>query len=126
MVPPEEDGLGILFSGFGIVGRNDRVDTSAHIKIRVDLHPPRLRRFDQVIQDLIGDLLMERSFIAVAPEVEFQALKLHAEFIRDVADTDLGEIRLTGLGTEAREFRAFDMDRIIAPRVRIFEDLEFL
>lgn len=115
----------MFFSGLGITDVDHRMDTPAHIEIRVDFHPPGLRGFDQVIQDLIRDLLMEGPFIAIAPKIEFQAFELHAELIGDVADPDLCEIRLAGLRAKTGEFRTFDIDRIIAPRIRILEDLEF-
>jgi hypothetical protein len=124
-VPPEEDGLGILFAGFGIMGRNDRVNAAAHEKVRFDRHAAGPGHFDQVIQDLVGDRLMERALVPVAPEIELEAFQLHAELIGYVRDADRREIRLTGLGAKTREFRTIHLNIVFAARIRILEDLKF-
>ena len=49
---------------------------------------------DEVIADLIRDRFVERAFVAVAPQVELQALELDAQLVRHVVDEDRGEIRL--------------------------------
>jgi len=101
------------------------MDTAAHEEVGFDRHLPRLYRFYEIVQDLVGDRFMECAFVPIAPEIEFEALELHAEFIRHITNTDRREIRLAGLRAKARKFRTIHLNIIIPFGIRILEDLEF-
>ena len=101
------------------------MDAAPDIKIGFNRHSTRFHGPDQIVQDPIGDGFMERPVIAMAPEIKLEALEFHAEFIGHIGDPYRREIRLAGLGTKAREFRALHLDGVVAPRARILEDLEF-
>ena len=101
------------------------MDTPAYEKVRLDRHVSGLGRFDQIVQDTVGDGFMERTFIPVAPEIELETFQFHAEFVGHITNTDRRKVRLTGLGTKACEFRALHLNVIIPSRTGIFEDLEF-
>ena len=120
-----EERLGILFAGFGIVRGNDGMNAAAYEKVRFDGHVTRLHRFDEIVQDLVRDHLMERAFVPVAPKIKLEAFEFHAEFIGYVGDTDRRKIRLPGLGTKAREFWALHLNRVIPAGIGVLEYLEF-
>ena len=89
-------------------------------------HLPGLGCFHEIIQNSVGHRLVERPFITVTPEIKLEALELHAELIRNIADADRREIRLAGLRAKAGEFRTFEVDIVVPPRVRILENFELL
>ena len=51
-------------------------DAAADVPERLDGHAPRGDGGDQVVEDAVGDVLVERALVAVAPEVELQRLEL--------------------------------------------------
>ena len=48
-----------------------------------DLHVARLRDRGQVVEDRVGDVLVEDAFVAEALQVELEALELDAELVRE-------------------------------------------
>src|SRR5207248_7566637 len=103
-------------STVGISCDHDRVDSTANEEVADHFAPPRLQRADQVVEDPVGDRLVEGAFVPVAPEVELEALQLHAGAIRHVRDLDGGKVRLAGHGADAGELRALEPDFVIASR----------
>ena len=67
---------------------------------------------------------MERAVVAVAHEVQLQALALDAEPAGHVADMQAPEIGLTGHGAEAGELVAEQADGPGGGRVGVVEDIE--
>ena len=53
-----------------------------------------------------------------------EGLELHAEPVRYVLDLQGREVRLAGLGAQAREFRHLDADAVIALGLGVVEGLE--
>jgi hypothetical protein len=100
------------------------VDPTAHHEVALDRQAARLRRGDEVVDDLVGDGLVERALVAVRPQVELQALELDAQLIRHVADAQRGEVRLARARAQARELRALEADLVIAPGVGVGKRLE--
>src|SRR5205814_8196405 len=90
------------------------------------LTPARLQRAHQVVEDTVGDRLVECSFVAEAPQVELERLQLDAELVGHVGDADGGEIRLARHRAQAGELRALEADFIIPLRLGIRESLEIL
>jgi hypothetical protein len=101
------------------------MDAAAHEEVGFDRHMARPHGLYEIVQDFVCNRLMERTLVPIAPEVEFEAFQFHAEFVGYVRDADCCEIRLTGLGTEAGEFRTIYLDIIIPARIRILKNLEF-
>ena len=59
----------------------------------------RVGGFDDVVEDGVGDLLVERALVAVAPkEVHLQALELDAELVGNHVDGEVREVGLAGPG----------------------------
>jgi len=107
-----------------MLGNNISVDTAAHIELGGDAHESWITGSDEVTQHLIGDCLVECTFIAERPDVHLQCLQLDAATFRNVVDIDSREIWLAGFGAEASEFRNTDVDGVVAPLIGIFKGLE--
>src|SRR3954466_4593813 len=105
---------------------DDRVDSAADEEISGDFAAARLQCRDEIVEDPVGDGLVERALVAVAPEVELEALELHAELAGHVADADGREVRLPRHRAEAGELRRLEADLVLAIRLRIGKGLELL
>lgn len=88
-------------------------DAAAHVEAGGQAHVAGLGGLDQVVEDAVGDVLVEMALVAEAPDVELQALQLDADLVGDVVQGQDGEIRLPGLGAEAGEFRNLHVDLVI-------------
>src|SRR5437868_1638343 len=53
---------------------------TANKPLRLHLQPPWIHRLDDVGSHLVGDRFMERAGVAEAPQVQLEALELHAGF----------------------------------------------
>src|SRR3954462_13392674 len=72
------------------------MDPAADVEVAGDLTPARGEGCHEIVEDPGRDRLVERSLVPVAPEVELEALQLHAGPVRHIDDADGGEIRLPG------------------------------
>ena len=83
--------------------------------------PHRVRRLHHVFQNLVDDVLLKNSQIAIAEQVLLERFKLQAAFPGHVADGEHAEIRQAGLGTNRCQFRIIDCDlvagKLIFPRL---------
>ncbi len=59
---------------FTVLGANNSVNASPHIKISFDFHPAGTDGLYQIIEDLIGHFFVKGAFIAVAPKVKLETL----------------------------------------------------
>ena len=59
-----------------ISGCNNCFNSAPDIKISSHFAADRRTGFHQVIQDLVGDMLVENAFIPVRKEIEFKRFKL--------------------------------------------------
>jgi hypothetical protein len=41
---------------------------------------------ENIVEDAVGDILVEMPFVAEAPDVELQALQLHAQLVGNVIE----------------------------------------
>jgi len=101
-------------------------DPAAHVEPGGQAHETRLGGGDQVIQDAVGDILVEMALIAERPDVQLQAFQFDALFIRDVIQYQRGEIRLAGLGAQTGELRDLHVDMVIALGIRVGEGFQRL
>jgi hypothetical protein len=99
-------------------------DAAAHVELGSETHKARLGGSDQVIQDTVGDILVEMAFVAERPDVELEAFQFDALLISDIVKDERGKIWLAGLGTQAGELRDFHMDMVIAPRIGVGKSLQ--
>jgi hypothetical protein len=69
--------------------------TTAGNKPSLDFHPTWLASFNEVVQHVVDNLLVERMNVAIRREIKFEGLGFDAELVRNVLDENFGEIRLT-------------------------------
>ena len=99
------------------------INAAANVEFRPQAHEARGGGGDQVIEDPVGDVLVERTFIPVRPHIELERFQLHARAVGHIVERQHGEVRLSGNRAEAREFRYFHVDAEVASRGRIWESL---
>ena len=109
-----------------VFGHDVGEDAAAHVELGGEAHETGLGGGNQVVQHAVGHILMEMPFVAESPDVQLQALQLHAFFVGDVIQDQGGEIRLAGLGAQAGEFRDFHVDVVVAPGLRVGESFQCL
>jgi hypothetical protein len=56
----------------GVFGFYSNTNSTANVKNPGHTHPVRVENFDQIFQDLVDYMFMERTFVAVRPKVEFK------------------------------------------------------
>ena len=113
------------FPAFLVVfGHHVGEDAATNEEFCGQAHEARLGRLDQVVEDAVGDVLVEMAFLAEAPDVELEAFQLDAGLVGDVVEVEGGEIRLPGLGAKTSEFRDFHVNVKIPLRFGIDEGLE--
>src|SRR5687767_5588044 len=74
---------------------NHRFDAATNVEVANDLHRSWLGRGSQVVEYPIDRTLVEDAVVAVAPQVELEALELEAGLGRNVRDVDRSEVRRT-------------------------------
>ena len=109
-----------------VFGDDGRVDAAAYVELRAQAQKTRRKCCDQIVGDRIGHRLVEGPGIAERPHIQLQRLELDAARVRDVFEVQGREVRLAGLRAQAGEFRHADADRVIAPRLGIFESFQGL
>src|SRR3954453_15990753 len=107
-----------------ILGSDDGLDAAPHRKISDDLHAARMDRADEVVEDLVGDVLVENAAVAEFDQVILQRLELDARRIGHVSNPDLPEIGQACFRTERCELRTIDGDLVVAVRPRVRKGLE--
>jgi len=104
-------------------GGDDGADAASCGPAGFDAHPFGATGGHQVVQDLIGDVLVKNPLVAEGLEIELEALEFDAERTGNVSNHHRAEIRLAGLGAEAGELGGLVLDEVFALRVRIGEGL---
>lgn len=89
-------------------------------------HPTRVAACAQFIEKSVYDTFVIDALVPEAVVIEFQRLELDAEFIWDVFELNRGEVGLSRLGTNTREFRARVGDGVIAVGGRVRKSLQNL
>ena len=114
----------IFKSRFSVLRFYDGMDTAPDKKVTFNFHLARLAGFDQIVQDFVGHGFVKGAFIPVTPEIELEALQLHAEFVRDVGNPYDCKIRLAGFWADTGKFRAVKADFVVAFWTGVGEDLK--
>ena len=107
-----------------VVGPHHRRDAATHVELAFHGDPARPQRRHEVVQDHVGHVFVVDASLAVGLQVQLQALQLHAEAVRHVADADRPEVGLPGLGAHRRELRARVHDRVVAAGMRVGKRFE--
>ena len=77
-----------------------------------------------MIDDLVGDGLVEAAAITEGPQVQLQGFQLDTQLIRHIFELERGEVRLAGLRTQAGELGDFHVNLVIPLRRRVFEGFQ--
>src|SRR6516165_10305227 len=97
-----------------VVAAHGGGDAAARREGADDAAPLRGARRDEVVEQAVDDGLVERPLRAVALEVELERLQLDAGRRGGVGEGDGAEVGLAGLGAEAGELGADDLDGVVA------------
>lgn len=95
------------------MGSHCGVNPTPDKKIAQDLQAPGFEGRHQVIQNLVGHRFVEVALVAKGPEVELKRFKLYTEFVGDVSDVQLSEVRLARLGADTGKLGALKLDLVV-------------
>jgi len=99
-------------------------NSTTSIESSFEFHPAWGECADQVVEDDVGDVFIKDAFVAIALQIEFQALEFDAFFGGDVGEGQGSEVGLAGLGADRGELGADDLDLVIPLRELVVEGLE--
>ena len=77
-----------------------------------------------MLQNTVGDGLVEGSHLPIGVDVELQGLQFYASRVGNIFEIKGGKIRLPGFRAQAGEFGNIDPNRIISCRAGVVENLE--
>ena len=100
---------------------NNSVDIAAGIEISFKLHPHRIGRRHQVIEDSVGHLFMGDRTVAVAVDIELDRLELHHPRTGLIDQAQHREIGITRERALAGEFGQLNRDLIRPPGSWVLE-----
>ena len=106
-----------------ILGTNGECDSAARGELRSHDHLPRRARFHEVVQDAVGDRLVEGTLIPIRGKIKFERFAFDAEPIRHVIDVYPGKIWLACDWADRSEIVGFKMNPVVPTR-RIRKSLE--
>src|SRR4051794_34699464 len=110
--------------GRGIRRGDDGLDPAANAEVTDDGHPAGRAGGDEIVEDLVGDRLVEDPAVAELDEVVLQYLQLDTAIARNVGDADLAEVGQPGFRTHGGELGTGNCDLVVAPRARIGKCLD--
>src|SRR3990172_8090325 len=109
-----------------VFGLDRDPDTAANGEGAADATPAGIERRHQVVEDLVGDVLVEDAFVAIRPQIELERFRLENLRSGDVLYRNRGEVRLTCGRADAGELVALQADQVLSLRIVVGEGLEFL
>ena len=89
-----------------------------------DLDVTRIHKTNQVFHYYIDTVFVEVAMIAEAEEIELEALAFDHLDIRNIADDNVCEVRLTCDGTEACKLWAVELDPVVVVLMLVDERLQ--
>ncbi len=93
-------------SGLAAVFRADRDgDAAANLKGTGDLAPHGIKCLNQIVENLIGKMLVKNALITEGPIIEFQRLGFHNARSRNITNRQRRKIGLTCSGAKTGELR---------------------
>ena len=85
-----------------------------------------IHQFDEVLHDDVYAVLVEVSVVSEAEKIELETLAFNHLDVRDIADAELREVRLSCNRTEGGELRAVEPYPVVIALVLVFECLQYL
>jgi hypothetical protein len=107
-----------------MLGSNMNRDPAARIHVTDHPNPSRAASRYYIVENPVGYLLVKHAYIPERAQVQFERLGFKALEIRDIADPDLGKVRLSRDGTPTRELRTTKIDDIITALVLVWKALQ--
>ena len=86
----------------------------------------RLNDLYKVIENSIGDVFVEDTFVAKFLKIELEALQFHAELVGDIFENQRSKVGLASLGADRGKFRAMDLNRVGPTGEGVFETFELI
>lgn len=99
------------------------VDATTHTPSCFHQHPARRATSHQVIQDDVGDVLVEDALCAKGLKIELEALQLDAGLVRNAPNDNRREVRLACLWADTGKFVNMMLDQVGLVDVRVGECL---
>lgn len=96
-----------------MLGGDDAVNAAADAPRRLHHHPLRATASYHVVENAIGDVLVENALVTKALQIDLETLQLDAFLISHVGNSQGCEIGLTGLRTHAGELMDVMFNKII-------------
>jgi len=87
---------------------DDGRDAAARAEVADDLGPDGIAGFDHIVENLVDDVLLKDTEVAVGEEIFLQRLQLEAGLTGHVADGDAAKVGQAGLGADAGELGIID------------------
>ncbi len=94
---------------------------AARCKLAGNFYLPGAARCDEIVEDAVDHILVEYARVAIALQVELEALEFYAEFACDVFDFNHAEVGLARLGANGGKLRRDVGDYVISFGVRVLE-----
>ena len=108
-----------------VLGNNAKGQAATGHEPAFNLHSARATGLDEVIQDVIDDLLVERMNVAVRRQVKLEGFGLDAHLVGDIVDEDFSEVRLAGDGAKRSEIWTIEVDAVITLGFWVGEYFDF-
>ncbi len=105
---------------------NNRSDTAARTPPAFQRDTTRLDYRNEVIENSIGHVFVEDSFVSKLLQIQLEALQFYAFRVRHVTEDERSKVRLSRLGTHRGKLRAFDLNVILSIRERVVEALKLI
>ena len=116
----------VLGARTAVVGVRVDGDAATWSKEAGDLDVFGSHQFDEVLHDAVYAVLVEVSVVSAAEKIELEALALDHLHVRDIADAELREVRLSWNRTEGGELRAVETHPVVIALMLVFECLKYL
>ena len=102
------------------------INPTTNIEFCAQSHEARLAGLDQIVEYLVGDVLVEGTLIAKRPDIQLEGFQFDAVLVRYVFQEQRGEIRLAGFRAQAAKLRRTNTDGVVPVRMRVGKGLEML
>ena len=114
-----------LCSRTTIIGIRINGNTTTRSKYSRYFYVFGIHQSDKIFHYDIHTIFMKGSMTAETKKIEFQTLAFHHFYIRNVADTYFGKVRLSGNRTQTCELRAVETYPVIIFRMLIIKGFQY-
>ena len=108
----------------GVGGFDGNADAASGSELAVDGHGAWSAGSNEVVENAVCDLFVERAVVSERGEVELQRLGLDAELVRNILNLDGCEVRLSSDGAKGSEVIHSKLDQVIPMWIAVRERFE--